>query len=41
MSAQHPCIGCIYFKECGSSTRTEECKGRTTKSQKKEGGKLK
>lgn len=30
-----PCIGCIYFKVCGSTTRTEPCKGRETKSEKK------
>ena len=27
------CIGCIYFDECGITTRTEPCGGRTTKSQ--------
>ena len=25
------CIGCKYYKECGSSTRTEPCAGRETK----------
>ena len=35
MTVQHPCIGCIYFKVCGSNTRTEKCEGRATKSQKK------
>ena len=30
-----PCINCIYFKVCGSTTRTMPCKGRMTKSQKK------
>lgn len=34
--AQKPCIGCIYFKSCGNTNRTQECKGRVTKSQKKE-----
>lgn len=29
-----PCIGCIYFKACGSTTRTEPCAGRVTKRQK-------
>lgn len=29
------CIGCVYFKACGSSTRTEPCNGRMTKSQRK------
>lgn len=27
------CVGCIYFDECGITTRTEPCGGRTTKSQ--------
>lgn len=31
---KHPCISCIYFKQCGSTTRTKECKGRQTKSEK-------
>lgn len=32
-----PCVNCIYFKACGSNTRTEPCKGRKTrKEQKKE-----
>lgn len=31
----HPCIGCVYFKTCGSTTRTEPCEGRKTKSQDK------
>lgn len=26
-----PCIGCVYFATCGSTTRTEPCKGRKTK----------
>lgn len=26
-----PCIGCKYYKACGSSTRTEPCAGRITK----------
>lgn len=30
-----PCIGCIYFKACGNTNRTEPCKGRKTKSEKK------
>ena len=29
-----PCINCIYFKACGSTTRTMPCKGRETKRQK-------
>ena len=31
---KHPCIGCIYFAACGSTTRTEPCAGRVTKSEK-------
>lgn len=30
-----PCIGCIYFKVCGSTTRTALCNGRVTKRQQK------
>ena len=29
--AKYPCRNCIYLKQCGSSTRTEHCKGRKTK----------
>ena len=29
-----PCIGCIYYKACGSTTRTMPCDGRITKSEK-------
>lgn len=32
---KYPCKGCIYFRVCGSNTRTEICNGRKTKSQKK------
>lgn len=28
---KHPCQGCIYFKVCGETTRTEPCYGRKTK----------
>lgn len=31
MNVKHPCIGCIYFRVCGSTTRTEPCEGRQTK----------
>lgn len=31
-----PCIGCVYFNACGSTTRTEPCNGRVTKKQRKE-----
>jgi hypothetical protein len=30
-----PCISCVYFDVCGSSTRTETCKGRKTKTEQK------
>lgn len=30
---QKPCIGCIYYKVCGSTTRTAPCEGRKTKSE--------
>lgn len=30
-TVKHPCIGCVYYKACGSSTRTHPCKGRKTK----------
>lgn len=36
---QYPCRNCIYFKACGSNTRTEKCDGRVTKRQKENGGK--
>ena len=32
---KHPCIGCIYFKACGNTNRTEPCDGRMTKTEKK------
>lgn len=28
---QKPCIGCVYYATCGSSTRTAPCEGRKTK----------
>lgn len=28
---QKPCIGCVYYRDCGSSTRTAHCDGRKTK----------
>ena len=34
-SVQRPCVGCIYFKVCGETTRTMSCNGRVTKSEKK------
>lgn len=30
-----PCINCIYYSNCGSTTRTEPCAGRMTKTDKK------
>lgn len=30
---QYPCRGCVYYKVCGSSTRTMFCNGRKTKSE--------
>jgi len=36
-----PCMGCVYFKACGETTRTAPCKGRTTKSEQKKSGGLK
>ena len=27
---KNPCRSCIYFKACGSNTRTEPCRGRQT-----------
>lgn len=33
MAVSKPCIGCIYFDACGSTTRTEPCDGRKTKSE--------
>ena len=34
--AQYPCRNCIYFKTCGDNMRTQECKGRVTKKEKKQ-----
>lgn len=33
--AKYPCRNCVYFKQCGSTTRTEACEGRMTKTGKK------
>ena len=33
--ANKPCIGCVYFDICGSTSRTEECKGREIKQEQK------
>jgi len=32
---QYPCRNCVYYKECGESTRTMPCNGRMTKTDKK------
>lgn len=32
---KHPCISCIYYDACGSTNRTNPCKGRKTKSESK------
>ena len=34
-TVKKPCISCVYFATCGNTTRTEPCKGRETKSEKK------
>lgn len=33
-NVKYPCRGCIYFKICGSYTRTQACAGRELKSTK-------
>lgn len=33
-NVKRPCIGCIYFEACGSTTRTMPCDGRQTKTEK-------
>ena len=30
-----PCVGCVYYTACGSTTRTVPCNGRVTKSERK------
>lgn len=32
-NVQRPCQGCVYYKACGESTRTQPCEGRKTKSE--------
>lgn len=34
---QKPCIGCVYYAACGSTTRTAPCDGRKTKRDLKKG----
>lgn len=34
-SVKHPCVGCVYFKQCGNTNRTQPCEGRQTKTQQK------
>lgn len=39
-NVKKPCVGCVYFKQCGNTNRTQECKGRQTKTKtKNKGGK--
>lgn len=35
MMPKKPCVGCVYFNVCGSTTRTEKCDGRKTKTEQK------
>lgn len=32
-SPLHPCVGCVYYATCGSTTRTMPCDGRKTKTE--------
>lgn len=34
-NVKYPCRNCVYFATCGDNSRTEPCKGRVTKSEKK------
>lgn len=34
-NVKHPCQSCVYFKVCGNTNRTEQCKGRQTKTEQK------
>ena len=34
-NVKHPCQGCVYYNECGESTRIMYCAGRMTKRQRK------
>jgi len=34
-TVQKPCVGCVYYTACGSTTRTMPCDGRMTKSERK------
>lgn len=38
-NVKKPCVGCVYFKACGNTNRTEPCEGRKTKSEQKKGAK--
>lgn len=35
-NVKRPCIGCKYFKVCGSTNRTKPCFGRDTNKKQKE-----
>jgi hypothetical protein len=37
---KHPCISCVYYKECGSTARTMYCAGRKTRKELKLAEKL-
>lgn len=37
---QKPCIGCVYYPQCGSTTRTAPCDGRKTKREVKQNEKI-
>lgn len=32
---KHPCQGCVYFKQCGNTARTQPCYGRVTRTDRK------
>lgn len=33
LQPKRPCIGCVYFRACGSTTRIMPCEGRKTKTE--------
>lgn len=35
VDVKYPCLGCIYFPQCGDRTRTRPCDGRRTKKEQK------
>lgn len=34
-TVKKPCISCVYFNQCGDSSRVAPCEGRKTKSEQK------